>query len=58
MIDLAKALGEFVETVGAWFIALVAEYDRIYGHPWGRLRMTGLLCLGFAFWCAVLSLVF
>jgi hypothetical protein len=58
-MDLQKFIKE-LEEFGEWWLSLpstfIAYYDDLYGYPWGRMKLIGMLCLGFAFWLAVLSL--
>ena len=60
-MDLQKFIKE-LEEFGEWWLSLpstfIAYYDDLYGYPWGRMRLAGMLCLGFAFWLAILNLLF
>ncbi|MEH1771594.1 hypothetical protein [Nostoc sp.] len=51
-------LQELLESLISLPSIVIAYYDDLYGYPWGRMRLTGSLCLGFAFWLAILSLLF
>jgi hypothetical protein len=59
-MDLQKFIKE-LEEFGEWWASLpstfIAYYDDLYGYPWGRMKLIGILCLSFGFWIAVLSLL-
>ncbi|MEH2075907.1 MAG: hypothetical protein V7K57_16175 [Nostoc sp.] len=49
-------LQELLESLISLPSTVIAYYDDLYGYPWGRMKLAGMLCLGFAFWLAVLNL--
>jgi hypothetical protein len=60
MLNLEKLIEELEEALG-YLLSLpstvIAYYDDLYGYPWGRIKLIGILCLGFSFWFAVLNLL-
>ncbi|MEH1910435.1 hypothetical protein [Nostoc sp.] len=60
-MDLQKFIKE-LEEFNEWWSSLpstfIAYYDDLYGYPWGRIKLSGMLLLGFGFWFAILSITF
>ena len=56
MINLQKLIKE-LEDFGEYWRSLpttfIAYYDDLYGYPWGRIQLTGRLCLGFGCYFAL-----
>ncbi|OYD92770.1 hypothetical protein CDG77_14045 [Nostoc sp. 'Peltigera membranacea cyanobiont' 213] len=61
MLNLEKLIEE-LENFGEYWLTLpstlIAYYDDLYGYPWGRIKLIGTLCLGFAFYFGLFSLIF
>lgn len=59
MLNLEKLIKE-LENFGEYWVSLlstfIAYYDDLYGYPWGRMKLTGVLCLGFAFYLALFTM--
>ncbi|OYE06270.1 hypothetical protein CDG79_02800 [Nostoc sp. 'Peltigera membranacea cyanobiont' 232] len=61
MLILEKLIKELENFDKYWLSLLstfIAYYDDLYGYPWGRMKLIGMLCLGFAFYLGLFSLIF
>jgi hypothetical protein len=54
---LIEKLEEFIEYWQSLPSTFIAYYDDLYGYPWGRLQLFGMMCLGFAFYFGLLNLI-
>ncbi|RCJ21559.1 hypothetical protein A6S26_24225 [Nostoc sp. ATCC 43529] len=61
MLNLEKLIKE-LEQILEYLLSLpstfIAYYDDLYGYPWGRMKLIGMLCLGFGFYFGLFSLIF
>ncbi|PHJ62789.1 hypothetical protein VF14_26890 [Nostoc linckia z18] len=54
---LIKELGNLGEYLLSLLSTFIAYYDDLYGYPWGRIQLIGILCLGFGFYLGLINLI-